>query len=102
MLYWYDRLAAGELDIQLEGMAYATELLYTYDNVDIHYFQDMPDWISNLDNYADTVHFSKEITDEITYRLCNGSHLVTPENYEARLEIFENFLKEFDYTTILP
>ncbi|MBQ7933342.1 MAG: hypothetical protein IJ327_00940 [Lachnospiraceae bacterium] len=101
MLYWYDNLATKDAKTRIDGMAYVTERLLTYDNVDIHYFQDMEEWICNLDNYADITHFSKQISDEITTRLCSETNVVTSDTYMNRLDAFEEFVYSFDYDTFL-
>lgn len=97
MLYWYDSIAAGELETKVDGMALITEMLGAYSNVKIHYFQDMEEWITDLDNYTDKTHFSKAITDDMTKRLCEDTNLVNMSDYKEQLETFERFLQEFDY-----
>lgn len=101
MLYWYDSVAMNEVEVKIDGMAYITECLGQYENVDIHYFQNMEEWISDLNHYTDKTHFSKQVTDEMTMRLCEGTNEVTLENYKEQLALFEEFIKTFDYEGIL-
>ena len=94
-------LAANEVDIKLEGMAFLTEYLAAYGNVEVVYFQDCEEWICNLDNYTDVTHYSKEITDFMTEELCAGENRVTTEEHEERLKKFGRFVKNYDYKTLL-
>ena len=97
MLYWYDATAAGEAERRIDGIAYITERLGAYDNVRIHYFQNMEEWISDLNNYTDATHFSKQITDDMTDRLCSGTNEVDLTNYQEHLDTFKDFVRNFDY-----
>lgn len=97
MLYWHSSLATGDVDTKIDGMAYITDFFTQYSNVDIHYFQNEEEWICDLNNYTDTTHFSKPITDEMTQKLCNGENIVTKENYAKKLEDFREFVKNYDY-----
>lgn len=101
MLYWNDSLAAKEADIKIDGMAYITERMLTYDNVEVHYFQDASEWIGNLDNYTDVTHFSKAVTDEMTVQLCEDTQKVTIDTYEERLEAFRAYVESYDYKALL-
>lgn len=101
MLYWYDSVAAGEADIKIDGMSYVVERLLKYDNVNIHFFHDVEEWICDLDNYTDETHYSKQITDVMTDGLCDGTSKVEPNNYEVRLEMFREFVENFDYKTFV-
>lgn len=97
MLYWYDSMAAGEAELKIDGMAYITERLGAYDNVTIHYFQNMEEWICDLNNYTDITHFSKQVTDDMTDRLCSGANQVDMDDYKEQLDKFKDFVKNFDY-----
>ena len=101
MLYWNDSLAANEVDIKLEGIAFLTEYLAAYGNVEVVYFQDCEEWICNLDNYTDVTHYSKEITDLMTKELCAGENRVTTEEHKERLKNFGRFVKNYDYEALI-
>lgn len=100
MLYWNDSMVTDEADIKVDGMAYITQQMLEYDNVEVYYFQDVQDWIGNLDNYTDTTHFSKEVTDEMTLQLCDDENRVTLDTYEKRIEMFRAYVKNYDYEAL--
>ncbi len=101
ILYWNNSVISGELDAKLQGMAYITEYLAEFDNVEISYFQDSKEWISDLNHYTDLTHYSKEVTDSMTEQLCNGSNRVTIDSYKERLEAFGEYVISFDYEELL-
>lgn len=101
MLYWNDSMRTGEVNIKLEGIKFITEYLAAFDNVEIYYFQDCEEWITDLNNYTDATHYSKAVTDAMTNQLCEGENRVTTQDYEQRLEDFGRFLKNFDYEGLL-
>ncbi len=101
MLYWNNSLAANEVDIKLDGMEFITDYLMAYDNVEVFYFQDCEEWICDLNNYTDTTHYSKEVTDAMTVRLCTGEGCVTKDDYQERLKKFGRFVKNYDYEALI-
>lgn len=97
MLYWYDSMARNVAELRIDALKAATETFLQYENVEIMYFQDKVDWITDLNNYTDTTHYSKEITDLMTEELCASENVITKENYEEKLEEFKAFVLDFDY-----
>lgn len=97
MLYWHNSIANDELDLKIQGMSYITEFFTKYENVNIHYFQNEEEWICDLNNYTDTTHFSKPITDEITRKLCSGENVVTTDTFADTLDSFREYVLNFDY-----
>ena len=64
----------------------AVKALLAYDNAEIYFYQDDKDIITNLDNYMDIVHFSKDINYYVYDKLSRGEERLTMENYEERLD----------------
>lgn len=103
MLWWDNVYRSGERDTYLyyEEMAIAT--LLEYNNVEIYYYQDNEEIITNLDNYMDMIHFSKEINQVICNKMIAGEDRLTKENYKARLQnmyelsekIVTDYIKEY-------
>ena len=103
MLWWDNVYRSGERDTYLyyEEMAIAT--LLEYNNVEIYYYQDNKEIITNLDNYMDMIHFSKEINQVICNKMSAGEDRLTKENYKARLQnmyelsekIVTDYIKEY-------
>lgn len=86
MLWWDNIYRSGERDSYLYNEKQAIAALLEYENVEIYYYQDWEEVITDLDNYMDTVHFSKEINQLICDKMISGEDRLTKENYEARLQ----------------
>ena len=98
MLWWDNAYRSGERDACLYNESQAIGTLLKYDNVEIYYYQDMEEVITNLDNYMDMIHFSKDINQLVCEKMIAGEDRLTMDNYEARLqgmyELSERIVKE--------
>ena len=63
ILYWYTRSAEGSLEAELRGEMYIMDTLLSYPNVSVYYFQNMYDFITDLDNYSDYTHYTHKMND---------------------------------------
>ncbi len=86
MLWWDNACRSGERDAVIYNEKQAVGALLAYDNVEIYFYQDDEDVITNLDNYMDMIHFSKDINYEVCDKLVRGEERLTEDNYEERLE----------------
>lgn len=104
VLYWYGKYADGSLAAELEGERQIMELLFLYPNVRVYYFQDMFDFITDLNNYCDQSHYVHEMNDQMTLwfaqEVCPWE--VTSENYNAVLDEMKEWLMECDFESYLP
>lgn len=85
MLWWDNAYRTGERDAWLYDEELAIAALLPYDNVEIYYYQDAEEIITDLNLYMDIIHFSKEINHEICNRLIAGDGRLTADNYKERL-----------------
>ncbi len=85
MLWWDNAYRNGETERNLYAATAAAERLLAYDNVEIYYFQNREELITDLDNYMDTVHFSDAINYAIVDWMSRGEYKLTPDNYEAEI-----------------
>ncbi len=87
MLFWDNLYRTGDLEAYLYNMEQAVGALIVYDNVDMYYFQDETDIITDLENYMDTLHFSPEINRYMADQMIaeNEKYRLTEENYQERL-----------------
>lgn len=86
MLWWDNAYRTGERDSYLYNEEQMIAALLQYDNVEIYYYQDEEEIITNLDNYMDMIHFSKDINKLICDKIITGESLLTTENYKERLQ----------------
>ena len=86
MLWWDNSYRSGERNAVIYNERQAIGTLLQYDNAEIYFFQDDESIITNLDNYMDTIHFSKDINYYIYDKLAKGEERLTLDNYEERLD----------------
>jgi len=102
MIWWDNIYRTGETESYLYNMEYAMEQLLAYDNVELYFFLNDREIVTNLDNYMDLLHFSQDINEYIYHCLAAGSHRVTEENYKEITDNTRSFAYEVIDELILP
>jgi len=103
MCWWDNAYRTGERDAVLSAQEICIRTLMDYENAELYYYQDDVDVITNLDNYMDTIHFSKEINHYICDNLIDGVDRITTDNvdellsgmYDLSEEIENNYIHEY-------
>lgn len=86
MLWWDNAYRSGERDAVIYNEKRAVEALLQYDNAEIYFYQDDREIVTNLDNYMDMIHFSKEINYYVYDKLVRGEDRLTENNYMEILD----------------
>lgn len=102
MLFWDNLYRTGDLEAYLYNMEQAIAAFLPYTNVEIFYFQDKKEIVTNLENYMDTLHFSPEINYYMAEQIIAGNEKLTKDNYKQRLSDMRDFAYEIVYELILP
>ena len=89
MLWWDNMNRSGELDSTFYEEREAVHALLSHPNVKLYLLQNIPEIITNLDYYMDTIHFSMEINHRIEQELLSDRYLVTKEKEEQVMEHLE-------------
>ena len=89
MLWWDNAYRNGETEQNLYANREAAKRLLPYENVEMYYFQNDEQVITNLNNYMDTIHFSDAINGAIVDHMKNGKYRLTIDNYEEELNRME-------------
>lgn len=100
ILFWDYSLLNGRLEAEicLEERVYSR--LLDYENVEIYYFQDDTDIITDLNNYRDYSHYKQAINYYMYSRMKKGEERITKDNYyDALLNMFE-YASTYDYDSI--
>ena len=82
MNWWDCAYVNGELEEKFYILEQTLPVLLAYENVEVYYFQDEVQIISNLDNYMDLVHYSPEVNQYMLDCIAAGEKRVTPENWQ--------------------
>ena len=100
ILYWQEVVMQENLDVMLEVYRHAIELLMEYDNVEVFYFQDEEELITDLDSYRDVCHHSPQINRYIFDCMMSGERQISAENIDAYFENMYRIASEYPYETI--
>lgn len=95
-IFWWDNAYRdGSICQKMYETAYLFDRLDGYDNVRMYFYQDIPEYVMNIDNYMDTVHFSYRINGEICDRIAADDGRTTSETIAVKLgnlyEMVESF-----------
>lgn len=100
ILYWYDAKRQGQIDTIVKKYDYMTRRLLEHDNVEIYFFQNREEIITDFNNYADYTHYSPEVCHYIVDCFAAGEHRVTLDNLDEELKILSNLAHNYDYDSI--
>ena len=104
ILFWHAQYAKGILNAELTGEKKIMELLLSYPNVRIFYFQNDFDYITDLNHYCDYSHYGPDMNNQMTLCFAEDDcpYEVTTENYEEIIDKMEQWMNEFDFVNYLP
>lgn len=85
-LWWYEAYMCGDLELNFYALEQAFEKLLPYENVEIHYFQNMENIVTDLSLYMDTLHYHPKVNKMLVDYLSTKEHIVNDENKEMILE----------------
>ena len=74
---WSSMESKGTLEAMLTLRGVCYDMLCGYDNVTIHDFSAREEWVTDIYNYKDTLHYGQWINDAITEAIASGENAVT-------------------------
>lgn len=98
--YWDCAYREGKLESTLEAERIAIEELLQYDNIKLFSFVNQFEWVCELDNYKDRVHYGEWINSEILECISRGEGQLKTNNYEEYLKEIAVFYQSYDYEQI--
>lgn len=100
ILFWDKMARQGQTDAMFTALKYATGELLAYDNAKIQCFLTDTDTITDLDNYADHLHVAGRVTWRMSKAMAQTEYLLTPGNYNEKLDALREFVINYDYDSI--
>lgn len=85
-LWWYESYMCGTLEQDFYAIEQAFEKLLPLENIEIHYFQNMEEIVSDLSLYMDTIHYNEDVNRKLVDLISTNEYKVTFENKDALLE----------------
>ncbi|MDO4188015.1 MAG: hypothetical protein Q4D29_03420 [Lachnospiraceae bacterium] len=100
ILFWDYSVLNGRLEAEICLLERVYSKLLEYDNVELYYFQDDMDIITNLDNYRDYSHYKQAINYYMYTRMRDGKKRITKDDYyDVLIGVFE-MASSYDYDSI--
>ena len=97
ILYWDTEIRNGTFDAAVNGVIYAVDKLLEYTNVQIYFYHNCWDIVTDLDNYKDLSHYGKWINSYITKAMaCNEGRLIR-DNFRNIIEEMRAYVKKYDF-----
>jgi len=102
MLYWDRETRTNGIEKQKAGYLEMCEVLTQYENVQLYMWTDknMLGIMSDLDNYRDSNHYSKEVNKDILQRIKTETGLITKDNYQEEIDKLFEYITSFDYESL--
>ena len=100
ILFWNDVTREKELEAVIGRLEYMTERLLNYENVHVFNFLGKEDIICNLNNYADYMHYHKNVCRYITECFATCENELHPENYGQAFDEIRTLAMSYDYPAI--
>ena len=98
--YWDELYINGEIEWRLEAEQVAIEAMIDCPNIKLYAFSDAYDWVCDLNNYADKVHYAEWVNYYIVSCMAVDKHLLTQDNYLDYLSDIREFYTNYDYDSI--
>lgn len=100
ILNWEKKLLAGTLEAQLTSDAFAIRCFLSFPNVRLFYFQDKEEWITDLDQYMDTCHYTEAYNHAMEQHILRGEDQIGPEDVENRLRHMYEIVAGYDFDKV--
>ena len=98
--YWDDLYRNGKVFWEVEVQEYVIELLLNESNIDVYFWDDDFENITNLNNYSDKGHYGENINSQMLDWINNKKGKMTKENSKEYIKRIAKFYSEYDYDSI--
>lgn len=100
IMYWEICMLNGSFEPILFLSQWVMGELLQYENVQVFYFQNCEDIITDLSLYRDSIHYDANVNRYIFDSIKSGSHQVSLETYKEEVEKTKNIATNFDYESV--
>ncbi len=100
VLYWYDVMQENHLDATLYQTEYIANTLLSYDNVRLFDFMDNEEIITDINNYADEIHYKPEFNSWMVQCFYDGTEEIFEGDIEKDMEHLKAVVTGYDYETL--
>lgn len=98
--HWRDAIQNNEIPDMKAAFSVALEELSHYKNVTLYMWQDkeMRGIMEDMNNYKDIIHYSGEVNQLMAQRICAGNGIIQPDDYQSEMDLFFDYIENYDYS----
>lgn len=101
ILYWNDEIRRNKLDATLTQIEYVSGKLLDCPNARVFYFQDLEDFVTDLDNYADYTHYLPAFNRYMTECFLDGTYeLKDSGDIDSCLAHMREIVENYDFSSL--
>ena len=100
VLYWYDVMQENHLDATLYQVEYIAGRLLECDNVRLFDFMDNEEIITDINNYADEIHYKPEFNSWMVQCFNDGNQEIFEGDIEKDMQHLKDIVTTYDYDSL--
>ena len=100
VLYWYDVMQENHLDATLYQVEYIAGRLLECDNVRLFDFMDNEEIITDINNYADEIHYKPEFNSWMVQCFKDGNQEIFEGDIEKDMQHLKDIVTTYDYDSL--
>lgn len=100
ILNWDAHVEEGILDMHVDAMTLASEILLEEPNIRLYSFYTDYETVTDFDNYRDIVHYHSGINSLLLQRMHADEYRLTKENYRQHWAQVRDFYSSYDYEAL--
>ena len=97
ILYWDKVQREGATEAILATLKYASGRLLAYENVDVHSFLNDRATVTDLEQYADYIHCSSQITRQTAQRMIEDGWQYWPDRYTEQIDALWDLINGYGF-----
>ena len=97
VLYWDMAERENHTEATLALFEYLMEEFCAYENVEVFFFTDNEEIVTDLNNYADYIHYSPDISHYMTTCFADGTGRITAADIPEKIEHLRRIMDGYDY-----
>jgi hypothetical protein len=100
VLYWYDVMQENHLDATLYQVEYIAGRLLECENVRLFDFMDNEEIITDINNYADEIHYKPEFNSWMVQCFNDGNQEIFEGDIEKDMQHLKDIVTTYDYDSL--
>ncbi len=97
ILYWDREVRSGTFENTMDLIEHVIGELLNYENVQVYFYHNETEIITDLDNYKDYSHYGPWINSLLTQKMADKDGLLNLDNYKLIIRSFRKYIENYDF-----